>query len=742
MITVPKNISVQSFGVQDSVSFGIKEDGLAHVFGILRNQLYSDKILAVIREYSCNAVDANVENGNGERPIRVTLPNRFDSTFKVRDFGRGLTDGDIHEIYAFYGESTKRSSNKFIGQLGLGSKAAFAYGDNFVINSFVDGKKTTYNAFIDDTQIGKISKLAVEETSEENGVEIVVSVNVGDINSFITKTEEFFSYFKIKPVFVGAEISFEDKSQSETLDKSYNESLKTLGVSFRGDSWKLSMGKYVTAPCVAIMGNVGYRVNYSSLQNHNLSVQEQLFYEYVRSGGGIDLHFEIGDLEVAANREELQYTKKTVSAIFEKGAKFVTEFKEGLAKVFNDKETLVQAKKLYGCWDTSAGWGLSNLIGKEFKWNDKALLNSSIYFNFPDLEKAGVSIDCYSFSKKNNKAKRVEGNRPSVNCSNILVVNDLGTRNYLGKRLRHFSQGKTVYVFNYVDEQKLNDLLKQEKIEKSDLIMASTLPLPAGVGNHYSRPSLTATRVRKATGTVCSFNVSSSYRGYGGRPSFWSEAEIDWSQPAVYVGIEKTNMFCSFKSDSGLSFEKVVERGWDLSSLLVEVKEAGCDIPILYGIRKEKMNKALKSPLLVTFTKFVKDFLESPKNKEKVQLYIDYIKIGQMFSCFDFLNAAKNNNRAFDKDSLFLKLLEVVKKAEASTKLNQGLFRLIRGLTSENDKNVSKECLSLMERVDKAYPLLAMLHFSSYMNAANSMGDAMIHYVNGMDLAQSQVVGS
>ena len=159
MITAPKNISVQSFGVQDSVSFGIKEDGLAHVFGILRNQLYSDKILAVIREYSCNAVDANVENGNEKRPIRVTLPNMLDKTFKVRDFGRGLTDGDIHEIYAFYGESTKRSSNKFIGQLGLGSKAAFAYGDNFVINSFVDGKKTTYNAFIDATQIGKISKL-------------------------------------------------------------------------------------------------------------------------------------------------------------------------------------------------------------------------------------------------------------------------------------------------------------------------------------------------------------------------------------------------------------------------------------------------------------------------------------------------------------------------------------------------------------------------------------------------------
>jgi hypothetical protein len=60
-----------------SVSFGIKQDGLAHIFGVLRNQLYSDKILAVIREYSANALDANVEAGS-DKPIVVTAPNSLD----------------------------------------------------------------------------------------------------------------------------------------------------------------------------------------------------------------------------------------------------------------------------------------------------------------------------------------------------------------------------------------------------------------------------------------------------------------------------------------------------------------------------------------------------------------------------------------------------------------------------------------------------------------------------------------
>ena len=70
-----------------SYSFGIKKEGISHIFNVLRNQLYSDKILAVIREYSCNAVDAHVEVGKNEEPIEITLPTQLSLEFKVRDLG-------------------------------------------------------------------------------------------------------------------------------------------------------------------------------------------------------------------------------------------------------------------------------------------------------------------------------------------------------------------------------------------------------------------------------------------------------------------------------------------------------------------------------------------------------------------------------------------------------------------------------------------------------------------------------
>ena len=143
MIAQPTNRNLASSGIKNTVSFGIKEGGFAHIFNVLRNQLYSDKYKAVLREYAVNGVDAHIEAGCPDRPIEFTLPTALSPNLKIRDFGVALTQQEVNEIYAFYGESTKRNTNSQTGMLGIGSKSAFAYGDNFVINSFVDGKKHT-----------------------------------------------------------------------------------------------------------------------------------------------------------------------------------------------------------------------------------------------------------------------------------------------------------------------------------------------------------------------------------------------------------------------------------------------------------------------------------------------------------------------------------------------------------------------------------------------------------------------
>ena len=125
MITSSQQTTLKQSDDFQSVSFGIKESGLSHIFNVLRNQLYSDKILAVIREYSTNAVDAHIEVGKADLPILVTLPSALTPEFKVRDFGRGLTETQVSEIYAMYGESTKRGTNEQIGHLKLFLRQVF-----------------------------------------------------------------------------------------------------------------------------------------------------------------------------------------------------------------------------------------------------------------------------------------------------------------------------------------------------------------------------------------------------------------------------------------------------------------------------------------------------------------------------------------------------------------------------------------------------------------------------------------
>ena len=144
MKVIEKKPTVEASGVTTTATFGIKESGVGHIFHILRNQLYSDATTAVIREYATNAADAHVEAGITDRPIEVTLPSRFNLQFKVRDYGKSLSPEEIVDIFAFYGESTKRNTNNQTGMLGIGSKSGFAYGDNFVINSYIDGSYFVY----------------------------------------------------------------------------------------------------------------------------------------------------------------------------------------------------------------------------------------------------------------------------------------------------------------------------------------------------------------------------------------------------------------------------------------------------------------------------------------------------------------------------------------------------------------------------------------------------------------------
>ena len=407
MITTSTQTTLKQSDDFKSFQFGIKESGLSHIFNVLRNQLYSDKVLAVIREYSCNAVDAHVEIGKADVPIKVTLPTQMTPEFKVRDFGRGLTETEIAEIYAMYGESTKRGSNEQIGQLGLGCKSAFAYGDNFIINSFMDGTKTTYNAFIDPSDIGQISIMGREKTNEKSGVEIVIPVKSDDFQEFYDKAVTLFKHFKVVPDVRGA--NRDDLKRQ--LEKSK--------VIIEKDNWRL-----VEGDSHAIMGNISYPLDSGAL---NIGWQDERA-ELLSSG--VEIDFAIGDLEISASREALQYTDRTKKAIIKTLETIIKALPDALGEKFKECETLWDAKMLYNDAFKHGGFGgkIKKIVDtKGISWNN--LKVKSGIFDKQKWKDSDLELKIFSKPRHydNKRVKGQEAQNLYAKDKTLVIIDDAPT---------------------------------------------------------------------------------------------------------------------------------------------------------------------------------------------------------------------------------------------------------------------------------------------------------------------------
>ncbi len=301
MIPNAKLRIVESSGVTDTGVFGISAKDTSSIMNILRDTLYTDKVMAVLREYSANAWDANREVGKFDVPIKVTLPTALDPVLLIRDFGPGLSPEDMFSVYTQYGASTKRGSNVSVGMLGIGSKSAFAYSDSFNITSWNGGYKRIYVAALDASEKGTMSLIYEEPCAlEETGVEISIAVRVEDIEEFRSKAEDLYEHFEPKP----------DINLDFSITNTARVNLKSGVIFDDSHAWR------------ALMGCISYRVD---LDQVNTGSREGKVPEYFKKLGGY-LNFNIGEVQIAANREELRYSDLTKDAIIKKVEVLIEEY--------------------------------------------------------------------------------------------------------------------------------------------------------------------------------------------------------------------------------------------------------------------------------------------------------------------------------------------------------------------------------------------------------------------------------
>jgi hypothetical protein len=314
--------------LQDNGSSAVQTGGLvapvkqfsimatAKAFSILSSGLYTDKIKAVIRELSCNAWDAHVSSKNTDKPFEIHLPNSFEPFFRVSDFGPGLDEKDVYELYTTYFQSTKTDSNDYVGALGLGSKSPFSYTQSFTVTSRFGGMKKIYSAFLTDEGMPSIVKMDEAEYTGPNGLDVQIAVKSNDFYSFSNKAAEVFEYFPVVPTISGAKINVPRPHYST-----------------KGTGWAIRLGG---GQARAIQGTVAYPIP----ATNDPQADELL-------GLGMDLFFEIGDLEVAASREALSMNKATSKNLADRVKLVAAEVGMEVTKTIADAPTYWEAVKLF-----------------------------------------------------------------------------------------------------------------------------------------------------------------------------------------------------------------------------------------------------------------------------------------------------------------------------------------------------------------------------------------------------------
>ena len=436
----------------------------AKAFNILSSGLYANKIKAIIRELSCNAIDSHTAAGTTQ-PFEVHLPTTLEPWFSIRDFGTGLSHDQVTKIYTTYFESTKTESNEFIGALGLGSKSPFSYTDNFTVMAIQDGRKGIYSAFINNEGVPSIALMGEEQVTESNGVEVKFSVNDRyDFNKFADEAQSVYRWFPVLPTITGNKITV-NPIVYETKDI-------IAGVHSLEDSYGRGRN-----PSVAVMGNIAYPIEVPQAEQVLEGVHQLL-------KCGLVIEFGIGELDFQASREGLSYIPLTIDSIRKKLVAVNSALTEVLGKEADaiscawTRSQFLHSKKRQTLWK-AAVWEYANntlfpLYETKNDWNHSFDIKTMV----SDLNVMNIQVKsfgsergvarCRNYEPKyayDENQKRYEFFEIGVTKESFFVVNDTNKGSF--ERAKHHFRNKekknsyreSVYVLDSIDKTKPMNLV-------------------------------------------------------------------------------------------------------------------------------------------------------------------------------------------------------------------------------------------------------------------------------------------
>lgn len=534
------------------------------IFRLLSDSLYSNKVKAVIRELSTNAYDAHIA-ANNPNPFDVHLPSNMEPWFSIRDYGTGLSEKDIFEIYTKYGESTKDNSDDFVGCLGLGSKSPFCIpgNDSFSVTSYFNGVKYDYTAYINEEGIPQIALIDSEKTTQSNGLEVRFGVDKALTSQFHYEAPKVYKWFPVKPKITGYNITIVDIVHGDISGQIQLPSGKLV---------KWSVIKNETSH--VLMGNVPYPLSYNWTKS-----EHQRLMSY-----GINLLLEvpIGFCNFTVSREALEYNDVTV-----KNLELVLD--EVYSTMSMQIQTKIDKAKTY--WEACQIYVQEKSLCDYFlpkpEWQKRKLVT---YLNVKVTDEIK---HVYSYGQPRSYEKQ----EIHFDFDDAYVIQDKSVAPV--KRCKQLINDSPKIRSVWLINQTLADELKQTYDAPDNLF--------------YIQANLPYDKVSKVS-SVRKEKVMRFDAGYNGTTS-WKDATVTANDKIYYVELNRYKVL-----NSGTQVE------WRTLDNIVKVaKEIGFKGEI-YGVKTSIIQKAKKNPNWIDFFEHTKPLFENyvQSNEEKLAVHLNW----------------------------------------------------------------------------------------------------------------------
>lgn len=501
-----------------------------------------------------------------------------------------------------------------------------------------------YSVFLNEQGVPTIARLAEIDTDECNGIEVKIAISPNDFYTFKEKVKKALTYFPVKPKIVG-----------DTYFK-FNQFPKHR---LEGDGWFVAPKGWSDHPFTAVQGNVAYRVDINKI-SLELSSEELKFFDRAK----VVAFFNIGDLEVAASREEIRYDDRSKENLLRTIRRIRTDLTRVIEKKADEyKKSFWEAcvnleeysQELFG-----SEWAIRKFVAEPKSKVLKEYVESN--GNVHVIETHGHTVAMYSPPRWKG-AERLSRNEIGATISpqrNTVVFKD------------DISVGSVGRITKYAKEHKFRNvlLIRQKKERDVDF---STCPnkwsfekeykaLIKGLGKPTVLLVSKETTKDKKSGYRRNFPVY-TYHSYQAGRYYGQKDRVVWKRVDEENDFDFANggLYFFLKKGSRIMADDERKVQWNYSSVKETLnmmrelvnKRFGYDFKTVYGVSSLAMSKVKKTKgwynIFDLFRKLVPEYEEAVTYKVKSGNTSSHLSIKDFLDNVDFIDGVRD----LDKDSPF-----------------------------------------------------------------------------------------